>query len=560
MTDGGGTGNLYNHLGAIRDPFIKYIGGNAGSDKQPAEYSFLSTSGDNAIYPFPSELSTFINSVSESWWKTEQDPYNKYLKNIPRIEVRAYAPDTILTFADNIIDTIISAYNFAINSNPAEIFEAVAKHLDTTADELCAFFGGLFTKTGQDIFYSRFSKVLAENKNRLTFLETSISKNDTGVIDIPYNLYFNILGSTTNAKYIIPVEFPANIYNSDGSYGWSNNDLKAPLHTLSRTFSKSKNSSAKNTSNNSSEKNASGNVLTTVASTLGSFAFNKIAEKLNFKTMPMFDPSNDKGKDNETITVNFDLVNDTIEKAAQNYSFIQTLIANNKWVQTFVFSNPSNLYDVKIPGGYRLFACTADINVSYKGAVKKIKTVEKKYKKRFAIFGDETRIPEAYSVKIIFKSLIPGNFNTYIMGMVGAIKCNLDNELANSRDLNGAVGDISKGFGEAYKEVIKHTKLVDTTFDSDFYTDGIVSEVLTNTTNAGKAAKEEIDKLLIEAKEMSRKQLNNMSATEANKILENYSATEDLLKKNFDLLSQKSPILKDYNKTIISFNENSADF
>lgn len=558
MTDGGGTGDLYNHLGAIRDPFIKHIGGNVGSDKQPAEYSFLSLSG-NAIYPFPSELSTFISSVSESWWKNKQDPYNTYLKNIPRIEVRAYAPDTVLTFADGIIDTIISAYNFAINTSPAEIFKAIAEKLGTTADELCAFFGGLFTKAGQDIFYSRISQVLTENKN-LTFSKTSISKNDTGVIDIPYNLYFNIVGSTTNAKYIIPVEFPANIYNSDGSYGWSNNDLKAPLQSLSRTFSKGKSSFAKNTSNNSSEKNAGENMLTTVASTIGSYAFNKIAEKLNFKTMPMFDPSNDKGKDNETITVNFDLVNDTIEKAAQNYSFIQTLIANNKWVQTFVFSNPSNLYDVKIPGGYRLFACTADINVSYKGAVKKIKTVAEEFKKRFAIFGDETRIPEAYSVKIVFKSLIPGNFNTYIMGMVGAIGCNLDNELANSRDLNGAAGDISRGFGMAYNDIIKHAKLVDLTFDSNQNDDAIITAVLTDTTNAGNAAKEEIKKLLIEAREMSKEQISNMSKDEVDEILFNYEATENLIKKNFDLLSQQSPILKNYNKTFISFNENSADF
>jgi hypothetical protein len=60
--------------------------------------------------------------------------------------------------------------------------------------------------------------------------------------------------------------------------------------------------------------------------------------------------------------------------------------------------------------------CTGEFTIEFIGAVR---TFTKDALKEFTQpFGEDFRIPEAYSVTMKFDSLIPSNFNTYILGLI----------------------------------------------------------------------------------------------------------------------------------------------
>ena len=70
------------------------------------------------------------------------------------------------------------------------------------------------------------------------------------------------------------------------------------------------------------------------------------------------------------INITFDLFNDNVDKALFNFIFVNTVVPSNRWIQYNMFQHSSNLYDVKIEGLNRLFACAGAFEVSYEGVLR----------------------------------------------------------------------------------------------------------------------------------------------------------------------------------------------
>ena len=53
-----------------------------------------------------------------------------------------------------------------------------------------------------------------------------------------------------------------------------------------------------------------------------------------------------------------------------NFIFINTIVPNNMWIQYGMFQHSSHLYDVKLDGYNRLFACSGNFSVKGKGVLR----------------------------------------------------------------------------------------------------------------------------------------------------------------------------------------------
>lgn len=102
---------------------------------------------------------------------------------------------------------------------------------------------------------------------------------------------------------------------------------------------------------------------------VGSIA-NMILGNIGVNYMPWWNASNGTNTKEPEVTIKFDLFNDNFEAAMMNFIFVNTLIPNNKWVQYNMFQHSSNIYDVKIEGINRLYACAGNFNVTYDGVLR----------------------------------------------------------------------------------------------------------------------------------------------------------------------------------------------
>ena len=112
----------------------------------------------------------------------------------------------------------------------------------------------------------------------------------------------------------------------------------------------------------------------------------------------------------------------------KNFIFVNTIVPNNKWIQYNMFQHSSCIYDVKLEGLNRLFACAGDFMVTYEGVLRDppqswIRTLAYSHLNKNmnrdaflvnAIKNRMIKIPDVYRVELKFQSLLPANFNNYI--------------------------------------------------------------------------------------------------------------------------------------------------
>lgn len=388
-----------------------YIGHLIGSNTTPSDFfkfSFKkSTNEVNAqIAPFPNELENFLDNYNSS--KTN---YKTFLDSIPCAQIRAYVPDSILQMMSDIFSTVVDAIQYGWEMNAKEEIDKLTE----TGKQMVTTLANIFSnKAGAGtIFYDTLKSELAGTFNAVNanITQSTGLNGQTSIIDFPYLMYYKIMGTTTNAVYEIPTQFPSDFLATDGSFGWNENN--------------------KNSSN-------------IFGSNLQAGLLGFILNKLNFSIAPVFNPSGSSSSF-DGVEFKFDLINDTREHALNNMNFIYTITGNNKWIQQGVFSSSANLYDVKIPGGQRLFMTKGTFTIAFKGAVR---TLSRTLSDSFTFyFGDETRVPEAYSISMKFESVLPGNFNTYMLGL---IKGNED-LFAHEKREKGIAGKISNAFSLAFK-------------------------------------------------------------------------------------------------------------
>lgn len=141
---------------------------------------------------------------------------------------------------------------------------------------------------------------------------------------------------------------------------------------------------------------------------------------------PMFDWRFDYASAQKPQVRNrFVLYNDTWENLKRNFRFIMSLSSGAFWMQVDDTRFSSNLYRVIVPGRFDLDCCTLQIKVSYKGSTRNVSS--EKVKDLYNLIGPvepltsaldfrgmDFFVPDMYVVEVVFSSLLPQNFNTYL--------------------------------------------------------------------------------------------------------------------------------------------------
>ena len=219
---------------------------------------------------------------------------------------------------------------------------------------------------------------------------------DSMLLKIPYTIWYGLQSTTTNNIYEVPfINENKSLYSSNGAAGWQGS---ASGFTASLV-------------------NAAKSIMGTILPNIG----------ISFT--PWWDSTSGQSTYDDDAIINFDLFNDTEAHAVANFTFINTIIPNNRWIQYGIIQQSPCLYDVRIEGVKRMYACTGEFKVSYSGKLR-IPTynfITKSLNKASSIAADladqakdkNIKIPDVYHVQLTFKSLMPSNMNQFLFNYFG---------------------------------------------------------------------------------------------------------------------------------------------
>lgn len=98
---------------------------------------------------------------------------------------------------------------------------------------------------------------------------------------------------------------------------------------------------------------------------------NSLFKNIRINYMSSWDPeAGSMGVSFPALSVKFNLFNDTLESAITNYIFINTVAPGNMWVQQGLIQHSGSVYDVKVDGHSRMFMCTGQVKVGFKGVLR----------------------------------------------------------------------------------------------------------------------------------------------------------------------------------------------
>lgn len=335
------------------------------------------------------------------------------LNHIPGIQIREFLPDTRLDQCINMfVDFFKNMTKLFTNSDEkkgtdgdkkpqesaSETIEKFAKKLLAASWFTIKFMAG---KTDPD-FYSATDQ--PAGFNNLTAQPTSGSA-EMYIMQFPYNLYYRLQSCTTTNIYEIPAatDDKSILHSGDGYAGWGGGDdvMTAGGFRISDILNK--------------------------IPGVGTIA-NMILGNIGINYMPWWNPGTGANVSEPEIQVKFDLFNDDVTAAVTNFIFVNTIVPNNKWIQWNMFQHSSSLYDVKIEGLNRLFACAGNFDVSYEGVLRdpsrefieklcahvNTKLFNAGELKENILKQRLIKIPDVYKVTAKFKSLLPANFNNWL--------------------------------------------------------------------------------------------------------------------------------------------------
>lgn len=338
------------------------------------------------------------------------------ISNIPGVSIREFLPDTRLDQCINMFkdlfakmsQVIMQAKDIAKTSNSNDSltnFNLLFKKIWNCAVFTIQYMTGYNQDASfvSDMFTRKEQSFLNRTGNSMIF-----TNDDSSLINyvekFPYVLYYCLQSCTTTNIYEVPGICDGKIIaQSDGKAGWGDgSDLMGAGGFRASGFL---------------------NKLPIV----GELA-NMVLGNIGINYMPWWNAESGSKVAAPEIIVKFDLFNDNVDRALANFIFVNTIIPGNKWIQYNMFQHSSNLYDVKIEGLNRLFACAASFNVTYDGVLRNppqnfidrlvdthtSKNIEKEKFKRSIVENNLIKLPDVYHVEMSFKSLLPANFNNFL--------------------------------------------------------------------------------------------------------------------------------------------------
>ena len=382
------------------------------SAEDPQIFSFKKPEQDGKINICPKSIEQYItNDIS---YQSIIKPYtsadidiNTLFNSIPSLQIREFLPDTrleqALNFFNKIIETMTSVTKAvadekekAKNEKKPEpnIFERI-KSVATTAIDF------LTGQSEKNLYTALSAEFFEESNNRLKAFSNLSNNKQKYVLTFPYTLWYLMQSSRTNNIYEIPcLTDNKELYNANGQAGWNTPAGFSLVGMLP---------------------GGGGNGF-------AGKAINALLGNVNVSFMPWWNAKEGNATPFTDVKIKIDLYNDTLKSAIQNFIFINTLIPNAKWIQYNIFQHSSSIYDIKIDGYKRLYACSGSFNVKYGGILRdptqKFFKDLKKYinndamdVENFILLLEKNKlikIPDVYKVEMSFKSLLPDNFNNHI--------------------------------------------------------------------------------------------------------------------------------------------------
>lgn len=305
---------------------------------------------------------------------------------LPGIQIREYTQDTKLDTVFSMVKYFVDGYK---DGSTAE--ENNSKNDKSVLDK-ASFVGGYAFETLKDTKF--WDELIQAAKSSLGSLIGTIDDEHL-ILDMIHAFYFRMVGSVTTNYYTIPNSDPTYMV-SDGSQGWPGPQSIGGLGTSNNAFF--------------------GKLL------------NFVSSNVSISMEPIWRPGGDP---TSSINIKLNLFNDTLDHAINNFLFVNTIIPQNHYLQYALFKFPPSCYDIKIEGGRRLFMCSGSITCNNKGVIRQpsekfIKELANNHVNGGSMFSNFkkellemenplVRIPDVYELDMKFTSLLPDNFNTYLM-------------------------------------------------------------------------------------------------------------------------------------------------
>lgn len=386
--------------------------------------------------------------------------FNSMLNTLPGIQIREFIPDTALDQCINFFVDLIKEVMTLFGDNGIQIEEktkpANNEKLDAT-NNISSIFDKLKNVTWFVMKYitgnTKPNNIITDTAGgtEKSRFYTGNSQQAQKILDFPYMLYYKLQSCTTTGIYEIPaIPSGKQMYQSDGYPGWKQDGLRLLPPHLSK-------------------------LPGGINDILG-----KMFGNVGFSWMPWWNAEDGNATLPPEVVIEFDLVNDTADSALMNFIFVNNIVPNNKWIQYGLFQHSSHLYDVKLEGYDRLFACTGKFEVIANGVIREpplnwyesngplAKHINANLDTARFLTGLKTdksiKIPDVYHVKLAFNSLLPSNFNQYLYTLTNNTN-SIDTYYTHTYDhsaivdmLTGGIKGIINGAKFAFENKVDYTK------------------------------------------------------------------------------------------------------
>lgn len=376
---------------------------------------------------------------------------DEILNSLPGIQIREYLPDTALdqciNFFSDLLKNMTNFFKKSVdeatstnNSQPeaqSNDNNVMKKILNTT------WYAMKYITGSEDVDPSILDSVKSDAAKMDMWKDGG---HKLGVMQFPFTLYYRLQSCLTTGVYELPaIKDDRIMYHSEGHAGWEGDGLNGGFRLVDKG-------------------------LDSLPFGLGTVA-KALLGNIGISWTPWWDAAKGNATPEPEVSVKFDLFNDTAEAAMMNFIFVNTIVPNNKWIQYGLFQHSPHLYDVKIEGYNRLFACSADFTVKQAGVLRDMpeKWIHKLIWDHghidMQVGGFEEmvktqrliKVPDVYQVEMKFKSLLPANFNNW-MYMYAQNNNHINSEFvsspyqksAMSSILSKAVGGLVDGMDKAW--------------------------------------------------------------------------------------------------------------